>query len=149
MDRRSFLGAGLNISATICLPVRGLGLENSGLGNIRFMLETGDLSGKCADLNALYVALCRSIGILAGDVYGVRVANSRYGYKSLGRSGHIESSALPRRSVADGLWLGAGRSRRRSQSRSRGNAGIDAKGRGGRGHSGKTVRRLGDELDAL
>ena len=60
-----------------------------GLGNIRFMLESGDLSGKCADLNALYVGLCRSIGLPARDVYGVRVADSRYGYKSLGRSGDI------------------------------------------------------------
>src|SRR5579871_5124217 len=28
-----------------------------GIGDIRFMLESGDLGGKCADLNALYVGL--------------------------------------------------------------------------------------------
>ena len=72
-----------------------------GLGNIRFMLETGDLSGKCADLNALYVGLCRSIGIPARDVYGVRVADSRYGYKSLGRSGDISKAQHCRAEV----WL--------------------------------------------
>ena len=39
------------------------------------MLETGNLSGKCADLNALYVGLCRAVGVPARDVYGVRVAD--------------------------------------------------------------------------
>ena len=48
------------------------------------MLETGNLGGKCADLNALYVGLARSVGIPARDVYGIRVAPSEYGYKSLG-----------------------------------------------------------------
>ncbi|HEY0703821.1 MAG TPA: transglutaminase domain-containing protein [Candidatus Acidoferrales bacterium] len=55
-----------------------------GLGDIRFMLETKDLSGKCADLNALYVGLARSAGLPARDVYGIRVAKSELGYKSLG-----------------------------------------------------------------
>jgi len=58
-----------------------------GLGDIRFMLESGDLSGKCADLNALYVGLARSLGLPARDLYGVRVAASRLGFKSLGVSG--------------------------------------------------------------
>ena len=60
-----------------------------GLGDIRFMLETGDLSGKCADLNALYVGLARAAGLAARDVYGIRVADSRFGYQSLGKSGDI------------------------------------------------------------
>jgi transglutaminase-like putative cysteine protease len=55
-----------------------------GAGDIRFMLETGDLSGKCADLNALYVGLARAAGLPARDVYGIRVAPSELGYKSLG-----------------------------------------------------------------
>ena len=50
------------------------------------MLETGDLSGKCADLNALYVGLARAAGLPARDVYGIRVAKSDLGYKSLGPS---------------------------------------------------------------
>ncbi len=50
------------------------------------MLETGDLSGKCADLNALYVGLARAAGLPARDVYGIRVAKSDLGYKSLGAS---------------------------------------------------------------
>jgi transglutaminase-like putative cysteine protease len=57
-----------------------------GVGDIRFMLETKDLGGKCADLNALYVGLARSAGLPARDVYGIRVAKSELGYKSLGAS---------------------------------------------------------------
>jgi len=57
-----------------------------GTGDIRFMLETKDLSGKCADLNALYVGLARAAGLPARDVYGIRVAKSGLGYKSLGAS---------------------------------------------------------------
>lgn len=57
-----------------------------GLGDIRFMLESRDLGGKCADLNALYVGLARAVGLPARDVYGIRVAKSELGYKSLGAS---------------------------------------------------------------
>ncbi len=57
-----------------------------GVGNIRFMLESGDLGGKCADLNALYVGLARAAGLPARDVYGIRLARSAMGYKSLGTS---------------------------------------------------------------
>jgi transglutaminase-like putative cysteine protease len=48
------------------------------------MLETGNLKGKCADLNALYVGLARASGLPARDVYGLRVAKSEFGYRSLG-----------------------------------------------------------------
>jgi transglutaminase-like putative cysteine protease len=57
-----------------------------GVGDIRFMLESKDLGGKCADLNALYFGLARAAGIPARDVYGIRVAKSELGYKSLGAS---------------------------------------------------------------
>jgi len=57
-----------------------------GTGNIRPMLESRDLGGKCADLNALYVGLARAVGLPARDVYGIRVAKSELGYKSLGPS---------------------------------------------------------------
>jgi len=50
------------------------------------MLESGDLGGKCADLNALYVGLARAAGLPARDVYGIRIAKSELGYKSLGAS---------------------------------------------------------------
>jgi len=57
-----------------------------GVGDIRFMLESRDLGGKCADLNALYVGLARAASLPARDVYGIRVAKSEMGYKSLGAS---------------------------------------------------------------
>jgi transglutaminase-like putative cysteine protease len=64
-----------------------------GLGDIRFMLETKDFGGKCADLNALYVGLARAAGLPARDVYGIRVAKSELGYKSLGPSTEIVTKA--------------------------------------------------------
>jgi transglutaminase-like putative cysteine protease len=57
-----------------------------GLGDIRFMLESRDLGGKCADLNALFVGLARASSLPARDVYGIRTAKSNLGYKSLGAS---------------------------------------------------------------
>jgi len=59
-----------------------------GLGNVAFMLETGDMGGKCADINSLYVGLARAAGLPARDFFGIRVANSAVS-KSLGKSGEI------------------------------------------------------------
>jgi transglutaminase-like putative cysteine protease len=59
-------------------------VRGCGRGDIRFMLESGDMGGKCADLNALYVGLARSVGLPARHVYGLRIAKSEQGYKSLG-----------------------------------------------------------------
>jgi transglutaminase-like putative cysteine protease len=61
-------------------------VKGCGRGDISAMLETGYLGGKCADLNALYVGLARASGLPARDVYGIRVAKSELGYKSLGAS---------------------------------------------------------------
>ena len=60
-----------------------------GPGDVKYMLENNELNGKCADLNALYVALTRSLGVPARDVYGIRVADSARGYKSLGKADNI------------------------------------------------------------
>lgn len=61
-------------------------VRGCGLGDIRFMLESGDLGGKCADLNGLFVGLCRAAGIPARDNFGLRVAPSAFGYRELGAS---------------------------------------------------------------
>ncbi|HSE02559.1 MAG TPA: transglutaminase domain-containing protein [Methylomirabilota bacterium] len=63
-------------------------VRGCGVGDIRAMLETGNLGGKCADLNALFVGLVRAAGIPARDVYGVRAADSAE-FKSLGKGGDI------------------------------------------------------------
>jgi transglutaminase-like putative cysteine protease len=55
-----------------------------GLGDIRWLLETGDMGGKCADINGLFVGLCRAAGVPARDAYGLRLAPSAFGYKELG-----------------------------------------------------------------
>jgi transglutaminase-like putative cysteine protease len=66
--------------------VRDPKTRGCGIGDIASMLKTGNLSGKCADLNALYVGLARASDLPARDVYGIRVAPSQFGYKSLGAS---------------------------------------------------------------
>src|SRR5262249_11161026 len=63
-------------------------VRGCGLGDIKALLETGYLGGKCADLNALFVGMVRSVGVPARDIYGVRVTESA-DYKSLGRSGDV------------------------------------------------------------
>ncbi len=68
-------------------------VRGCGRGDIRFMLESRDLGGKCADLNALYVGLARAVGLPARDVYGIRVAKSQLGYKSLGASSQTITKA--------------------------------------------------------
>ena len=66
--------------------VRDAEVKGCGLGDIRGMLEMKNLSGKCADLNALFVGLARASGLPARDLYGLRVAPSSQ-FPSLGRSG--------------------------------------------------------------
>jgi transglutaminase-like putative cysteine protease len=59
-------------------------VRGCGVGDIKTMLETKNFGGKCGDINGLFVGLVRSIGVPARDVYGIRVAPSAFGYKSLG-----------------------------------------------------------------
>ncbi len=58
-------------------------VRGCGVGDIKAMLETQNLGGKCADLNALFVGLSRAAGIPARDVYGIRLVPSAFGYKEL------------------------------------------------------------------
>jgi len=58
-------------------------VRGCGEGDIKTMLETGNLGGKCADLNAVFVGLCRAVGLPARDVYGLRLVPSAFGYKEL------------------------------------------------------------------
>lgn len=66
-------------------------VKGCGRGDIRYMLESGDLSGKCADLNSLFVGLARASGVAAREVYGIRVADSTQ-FPSLGKSGDISKA---------------------------------------------------------
>lgn len=66
-------------------------VRGCGRGDIRFMLETGDLGGKCADINSLFVGLARASGIPAREAFGIRVGESRFN-KSLGKTGDISAA---------------------------------------------------------
>ncbi len=127
-------------------------VRGCGIGDIAAMLKTGNLGGKCADLNALFVGLVRAADIPARDVYGIRVAPSKFGYKALGAGSEVihQGAALPRRDLSLRLWLGRDRSRRRAQGRARGAAGKpgDRQSEGG-GGAPDTVRRLGRQLARL
>jgi transglutaminase-like putative cysteine protease len=72
--------------------VRDPEVKGCGTGDIRWMLETKNLSGKCADLNALFVGLARAAGMPARDLYGLRVGPSQL-FPSLGRNGHDVTTA--------------------------------------------------------
>lgn len=72
---------------------RKASIRGCGIGDIAAMLSSGNLTGKCADINALYVGLARAAGLPARDVYGIRVAPSRFGYKSLGAGSEVITKA--------------------------------------------------------
>jgi transglutaminase-like putative cysteine protease len=77
-----------------------------GLGDIKAMLESGNLAGKCADINGLMTGLARAAGFPARDVYGIRVADSRR-FGSLGASGVITKAQHCRSEVylEDAGWF--------------------------------------------
>ena len=115
------------------------------------MLETGDLGGKCADLNALYVGLARAAGIPARDLYGIRVAPSRFGYKSLGANSDVITRAQHCRAenyLAQCGWVPVDPAdvRKVVLEEPPGHLSVDdAKVEAAR----NAVRRMGDELDRL
>ncbi|MEO8134439.1 MAG: transglutaminase domain-containing protein [Betaproteobacteria bacterium] len=83
-------------------------VRGCGVGDIRGMLETGNLGGKCGDLNGLFVGLARSAGIPARDIYGIRIAKSGFGYKALSANSPDVSKAQHCRSevyLRDHGWV--------------------------------------------
>jgi len=72
---------------------RNASTRGCGIGDVAAMLTSDNLTGKCADLNALYVGLARAAGLPARDVYGIRVAPSKFGYKSLGTGSAVITKA--------------------------------------------------------
>jgi transglutaminase-like putative cysteine protease len=73
-----------------------------GVGDITAMIKSGNLNGKCADLNALYVGMARSVGLPARDVYGIRVVPSQFGFKALGAGSEVVTKAQHCRAE---VWL--------------------------------------------
>lgn len=66
-------------------------IRGCGLGDVKSLLASGDLSGKCADLNSLFVGLARASGIPAREVFGIRVADSVHS-KALGKVGDVSKA---------------------------------------------------------
>lgn len=81
-------------------------VRGCGEGDVRAMLQMSSPSGKCADINALFVGMCRSVGIPARDLYGVRLAPSAFGYKELG--GNPEKLAAAQHCRAEAFVKGRG-----------------------------------------
>ena len=69
---------------TIANTFRKVDTKGCGVGDVKAALEADNFGGKCADNNAIFVALCRAVGIPARDIYGIRIAPSTFGYKELG-----------------------------------------------------------------
>lgn len=69
---------------TIANTYRNVDTRGCGVGDVKAALEANNFGGKCADINAIFVAMCRAVGIPARDVYGIRIAPSKFGYKELG-----------------------------------------------------------------
>lgn len=63
-------------------------LKGCGTGDITTMLDSGRMSGKSADIALLFVALCRSMGIPARPVFGMRIDYSRL-FGGLGATGSL------------------------------------------------------------
>ena len=61
-------------------------LPGCGTGDVRKQLISGQYGGKSADINGLFVSICRAIGIPARCVYGLRTGSSRL-FRSLGITG--------------------------------------------------------------
>ena len=66
--------------------VRDASVRGCGLGDVKTTLTSGNLQGKCADLNSVFVGLARAVGIPAREVFGQRIATSIYS-KTLGKEG--------------------------------------------------------------
>lgn len=79
-----------------------------GVGDVATLLKSGNIGGKCADINALFVGLARAAGLPARDLYGLRVAPSAFGYKSLGAKNEVVTKAQHCRAevfLADFGWV--------------------------------------------
>ena len=67
---------------------QAVGIGNQNIGQ---MLDSGRLAGRSADISLLFVALCRSLGIPARPVFGLRLDSSRL-FGSLGVTGDLSQA---------------------------------------------------------
>ncbi len=127
-------------------------VRGCGIGDIAAMLKSGNLGGKCADINALYVGLARASGLPARDVYGIPRGAFKIWLQEPRRrlGGDLQGAALPCRSSSGRRRLGACRScgrPRRSRSKSPGQSRDRRSESGCRTRS--SVRFVGNQLARL
>ncbi|HIP56399.1 MAG TPA: transglutaminase domain-containing protein [Arcobacter sp.] len=60
-------------------------VKGCGVGDVNKILESGYFGGKCTDISSLFVALLRSVGIPAREIFGIRVGKSNFS-NALGKS---------------------------------------------------------------
>ena len=65
-----------------------------GSGDAAAILSGGKLSGKCADINSVFVALCRAAGIPARAIYGIRTGAAQKFSPEMGVMGALSGGAL-------------------------------------------------------
>ena len=65
-----------------------------GSGDAAAILSSGKLSGKCADINSVFVALCRAAGIPARAIYGIRTGAAQKFSPEMGVMGALSGNAL-------------------------------------------------------
>lgn len=53
-------------------------IPGCGRGDVKAILESGKLVGKCTDINSVFVGLCRAVNIPARELFGIRVGQSRF-----------------------------------------------------------------------
>lgn len=66
-------------------------VRGRGKGDVKQMLASENLNGKCADINALFVGLARASGIPARQQFGIRINDSALN-KNLGKFGDISAA---------------------------------------------------------
>jgi transglutaminase-like putative cysteine protease len=56
---------------------RDLRIKGCGIGEVEKLLES--LGGKCGDIHSVYVALARSVGVPAREIFGIRIPTGKEG----------------------------------------------------------------------
>lgn len=66
-----------------------------GDGDVEKILTSGKLSGKCTDINSVFVALARAVGIPAREVFGIRLGQAiKMGEYSKGAFGSADENGI-------------------------------------------------------
>lgn len=81
-------------------------IRGRGKGDVKSMFEKNTLTGKCVDINSLFVNLARAANIPARNQYGIRMNESKL-HQSIGKYGDISQSqhCRPEFYLAGSGWI--------------------------------------------